>query len=75
MEACIAACANKSECLQLRFNGEKCALGTKNVKLGQVHVPKEKDEKIWKSSWNRTRIAEWATRQKSCTELVYPLQT
>jgi hypothetical protein len=72
MEACIAACANKIECLQSRFNGEKCALGTKNARLGEVHNPQDKNEKRWQSSWNRTRIAEWASRQKTCGEVVFP---
>lgn len=72
MEACITACANKANCLQLRFNGDECALGTKKAKLGELQKAGGQNEKRWQSSWNGTRIAEWALRQKSCRKVVFP---
>ncbi|EHK99291.1 hypothetical protein M7I_4856 [Glarea lozoyensis 74030] len=76
MESCVSACEKNDKCLQLRFNGNECMLGTKKVKLGEVDKPKKedgKDEKKWQSGWNRTRIAEWASGQKPCTKLVFPI--
>lgn len=73
MEACTAACAADTECLQLRFNGDECVLSTKVAKLGAEHNNKEQGEKRWQSSWNRTRIATWASKQGSCGQLAFPM--
>jgi hypothetical protein len=73
MGSCIAACEHRVDCLQLRFNGDECALGTKRVKLGELYNPKEKDKKRWQSNWNRTRIAEWASRAETLYDVGLPL--
>ncbi|KAL2065533.1 hypothetical protein VTL71DRAFT_3203 [Oculimacula yallundae] len=71
-EACTHACQANKECLQSRYDGAECSIGTKHFAFGKKREPK--DGKRWESSWNKTRIAEWVARQKPCGEVNFPFQ-
>jgi len=71
-EDCREACGKNTECFQSLYNGEECNLGTKSFKIGEKH--KREDGKKWQSSWNRTRIEDWALKQKPCGSVEYPFE-
>merc|ERR1711900_85499 len=56
-EACFHACQANPKCLQSRYDGAECSIGTSHIALGKKHA--QKDGLRWTSSWNKTRIAEW----------------
>ncbi|KAK0111532.1 hypothetical protein ONS95_001886 [Cadophora gregata] len=71
-EACVHACQANHKCLQSRYDGAECSIGTKHFSLGKKH--EMKDGLQWSSSWNKTRIAEWVRKQKPCGKLKFPHQ-
>ncbi|KAF4629430.1 hypothetical protein G7Y89_g8721 [Cudoniella acicularis] len=72
VEDCTAACAKNTDCFQSVYDGEECRLGTQNFRLGIFQKPE--DGKKWQSSWNRTRIQKWVSKQKPCSDITYPSQ-
>ncbi|KAH7317766.1 hypothetical protein BKA65DRAFT_515163 [Rhexocercosporidium sp. MPI-PUGE-AT-0058] len=72
VDACTHACQANPKCLQSRYDGAECAIGTKHIALGKKHTPK--DGVRWGSSWNKTRIADWVQRQKPCGKPKFPHQ-
>ncbi|KAF4626569.1 hypothetical protein G7Y89_g11592 [Cudoniella acicularis] len=72
VEGCIEACANNSDCFQSLYTGDECSLGTKNFRFGEKHAPE--GNKKWQSSWNRTRIAAWVSKQTPCNSVAFPFQ-
>ncbi|KAI9050643.1 hypothetical protein LZ554_005800 [Drepanopeziza brunnea f. sp. 'monogermtubi'] len=73
-EACFSACQDKPACLQARWNGEQCFIGTKHVSFGK-RVDGHNGEGVeWESMWNRTRIAQWAAQKKECGKPKFPFQ-
>ena len=72
VEECRAACKAREDCLQSRFNGSECNLGTKKIMIGEKK--QNKDGKQWHSSWNKTRIAEWVSKQDPCHDIKFPFQ-
>jgi hypothetical protein len=71
-EDCTEACAHNPDCFQSLYSRDGCTLGTKNFRFGEKHKPE--DGKRWQSSWNRTRIAAWASKQKPCAGVTFPFQ-
>jgi hypothetical protein len=64
VEECVNACAENSDCFQLSYDGNDCNLNTKSFGFGKERSPE--DGKRWQSSWNKTRIDAWITKQKPC---------
>ncbi|CZT52712.1 uncharacterized protein RSE6_14072 [Rhynchosporium secalis] len=71
-DACKHACQSKPDCLQSRYDGVECVIGTDHFAFGQKHDPK--DGKKWESSWNKTRIADWARSHQPCGQPTFPHQ-
>ncbi|PBP18001.1 hypothetical protein BUE80_DR011175, partial [Diplocarpon rosae] len=66
-DACFAACQVVPECLQARYDGTACLIGTNHVTLGRQVTG-------FKSMWNRTRIAEWAKNKEECGPPKFPFE-
>lgn len=73
LEGCQLACEQNKSCLQYRFRGQTCNLGTTHIKLGEkVEV---QDGEHWQSGWNRSRIATWSSKRRKCVDFNFPFQT
>lgn len=71
-EECTDLCAKNEKCLQSKFDGWECKLGTNVFLMG---VQKQPDEsKTYESHWNTTRIAQWVKNHKPCGKLEFPYQ-
>lgn len=69
---CIQLCIADESCLQSRYDGNQCNLGTKTVVMGQQKYPD--GEQVWQSYWNTTRIKKWVRNRKPCGALEFPHQ-
>jgi hypothetical protein len=69
---CMQACANNFSCFQSLYASDTCTLGTNNFRLGERHKPTRGER--WHSSWNRTRIEAWASRQELCKKISFPFE-
>ncbi|KAH7327135.1 hypothetical protein BKA65DRAFT_528149 [Rhexocercosporidium sp. MPI-PUGE-AT-0058] len=72
-ENCAKACEMNRHCLQSLFNGNECKLGTAKIIFGEKHDVGN-GEKKWQSTWNKTRIAAWVSKQKRCGTIKFPFQ-
>ncbi|CAL3967947.1 unnamed protein product [Diplocarpon coronariae] len=66
-DACFTACQYIPNCLQARYDGTICLIGTDHVSIGRKLTG-------WKSTWNKTRIEAWAKSQKQCGEPEFPFE-
>ena len=76
-EECKKACDEQSDCMQSLFKGDECVLGKGGeIVFGVKQKREEKDgedtEESWVSSWNKTRIADWVSRQSDCETITWP---
>jgi hypothetical protein len=70
-EDCARACEANEDCFQYSHHGHECHIGM-SVRLG---FEKEADQEgIWRSGWNKTRLAHWASKQPLCDEISFPKQ-
>ncbi|KAL2063776.1 hypothetical protein VTL71DRAFT_5581 [Oculimacula yallundae] len=71
-EDCKIACEKQPECMQALYKGGACVLG----KNGEIVFGKKDKSKIVaeksQSSWNKTRIREWVSRQSKCETISWP---
>ncbi|KAF1811715.1 hypothetical protein P152DRAFT_507906 [Eremomyces bilateralis CBS 781.70] len=61
--ACKQRCEQAKECFQFAFDGKRCGLG-KSIHLGQRRD--QKDNKKWRSGWNKSKIEQWIAKQPPC---------
>lgn len=70
-EDCAHACEMDEKCFQYSHHERTCNIGM-SVRLG---YRKEADgEGTWRSGWNTTRLAEWASKQPLCDHGSFPEQ-
>ncbi|TVY40953.1 hypothetical protein LSUB1_G003109 [Lachnellula subtilissima] len=70
-EDCAQACEANKECFQYSHHGDICYIGM-SVRLG---YKKEVDQEgTWRSGWNKTRLADWASKQPICKSITFPKQ-
>jgi len=68
---CAHVCEADEKCYQYSHHDHTCYIGM-SVRLGY-----EKDadrEGIWRSGWNTTRLADWASKQAQCGQVAFPTQ-
>lgn len=69
---CKVACDKEPECLQSLYKENVCTLGKPGeIVFGRRHEVRDGEVK-WRSSWNKTRIAEWVSKQSKCEKLTWP---
>ncbi|TVY39000.1 hypothetical protein LOCC1_G006871 [Lachnellula occidentalis] len=70
-EDCAQACEANQDCFQYSHHGITCNIGM-SVRLG---YEKEADQEgTWRSGWNKTRLADWASKQPTCKTATFPKQ-
>ncbi|KAK0111531.1 hypothetical protein ONS95_001885 [Cadophora gregata] len=71
-EDCTLACAKQPDCMQTLYKENICTLGKlEEIVFGRKHEVEDGETK-WRSSWNKTRIADWGSRQSKCEKLTWP---
>ncbi|TVY58885.1 hypothetical protein LSUE1_G008714, partial [Lachnellula suecica] len=71
LDDCIRACEADEKCFQYSHHGSHCYIGM-SVRLG--YEKSADQEGIWRSGWNKTRLADWASKQPACDEIAFPSQ-
>ncbi|PBP25808.1 hypothetical protein BUE80_DR003251, partial [Diplocarpon rosae] len=70
-EDCAHACEVDERCFQYSHHGHTCNIGM-SLRLG---YQKQTDQGgAWRSGWNLTRLADWASKQPTCEHLQFPTQ-
>ncbi|KAG4431313.1 hypothetical protein IFR05_013210 [Cadophora sp. M221] len=71
-EDCKRACGEQSDCMQSLYKGDTCVLGKGGeIVFGERHEAQDGEGRR-QSSWNKTRIADWVSRQSKCKTLTWP---
>jgi hypothetical protein len=70
-EECARACEANIDCFQYAHHGQTCHIGM-SVRLG-YNKGGDRDG-IWRSGWNKTRLADWIDRQPACDQVTFPKQ-
>ncbi|KAH9215376.1 hypothetical protein DL95DRAFT_388684 [Leptodontidium sp. 2 PMI_412] len=70
-EECAHLCELDEKCFQYSHHGNTCNIGM-SVRLG--YKKDADDEGVWRSGWNKTRLAEWAAKQPNCGPVAFPKQ-
>ncbi|CZT12209.1 uncharacterized protein RCO7_10450 [Rhynchosporium graminicola] len=72
IEDCKRACQDQPECMQILFKENTCFLGKDDeIVFGKKNTVQGGEAK-WQSSWNKTRISEWVSRQSKCQTIKWP---
>ncbi|TVY14855.1 hypothetical protein LARI1_G008296 [Lachnellula arida] len=70
-DVCAQLCYADEECLQYSYHNTTCTIA-KFIRFG---IERKADEDgMWRSGWNRDRIADWASRQPACDQVKFPGQ-
>jgi hypothetical protein len=68
---CEQACEADEKCFQYSHHDHKCYIGM-SVRLG--YEKKIDQDGVWRSGWNKTRLADWASKQPQCDQITFPAQ-